>query len=242
MFARLEQCVSLDIGLYHRYIPAATEVRLKRNAMMIDSESLSNEWAASLILCAGALEHDKHMLGRIILQHDVALKQTAQVQRFGGEATERGAIVVANLEHWPEAVNYPHWERRAKIERIEALCCAALSAWDWIVNARNNIHADKHIGTMEMLKAARTIGCCEYPNIQRTSERMRCAGYHRASLGLEDALWKNPERYPIDAYEDRPMCVVCSYPIGSWEESKFATVNIHENCVHYLKKVGVDNG
>lgn len=205
----------------------------------MNTDSVSVDWVEALILVAGAWPEMIRVARDVPIVCDVSLRQTAQVQRFGGSGpdVERKAIVTANIEHFPGAECYPKWEQRARIERIEALTCALLSAIDWIAFARNNISNGKSIGTMDMLKAARTIGVCEDPNVQRTSERMRCAGYYRSTVADDE----QPAAYPLDAFEDRPTCMVCHYPIGSWEPEPAATVGIHESCVHYLRKHGVAN-
>lgn len=195
---------------------------------------LMDDYVAALVLVSNAIGSGRKTLPKISLATDTGLRQTATVQRYGGstKSSERKAIVTVNKEHFPGAINYPAWEQRARIERIEALCCAILAAWDWIEHGRNNIAAGKSVGTMDMIHAAHRIGCCDDPNIQRTSERMRCAGYYRSTLGDDG---EGPDVFSLDTYEDRAMCMLCHYPIGSWEPARFAQAGIHEACTVYLK-------
>ena len=211
-------------------------------------DSLSTDLFEAIKLIAPHIEDRSRraVLLQISVGRDVGLRQTCTVQRFGGEARTRGAIVTADIECWPAdagSESYPRpYAPLPRIERIEALTCAMLAAWDWIANARNNggSKSDGSIGTVEALRIAHAIGIADDPNIQRTSERMRAAGYYRESYSHNDpscdtVVWNDARCYPLDTFEDRKMCAVCHYPIGSWEPERFARVEVHENCILYLK-------
>jgi hypothetical protein len=200
------------------------------------TDSLRDDWFEANILVSRTWPEARVALPHVTLTIDVMLKQSAQLQFIGGTVSERTAIITANIEHWPDANNYPSWEQRARIERIEALTSALITACDWIMSGRRHFEDL----TLDARKAATAIGVCHNAATKQTSERMRCAGYYRESLRPPDAIWNDPSAYPLDAFEDRRMCMVCHYPIGSWEHLKWQQVGLHENCAHYIQKHGVE--